>query len=222
VLHPGTLRVPPASLQGSSSQKGRAMLRKTMRVGEVRTSIKLEPEFWDYLQGLARERGLRLTGLVNEIAAATPDRTNLASTLRLFALEQAKLRTQTSRRELDQLLLAGNTQDLTRVLEACPLPCLVLDQERTIRELNRAFALWLNVEPKATLGKRLDAVMIVRALNGKEMWAGLADGRLARAAFNATYISPGRVRTAQAIVVALGGDGVRHYVVLFETLAGRV
>ena len=26
------------------------MIRKTMRVGEVRTSIKLEQEFWNYLK----------------------------------------------------------------------------------------------------------------------------------------------------------------------------
>jgi predicted DNA-binding ribbon-helix-helix protein len=197
------------------------MLRKTMRVGEVRTSVKLEVEFWDYLQGLARERGLRLTALVNEVAAATPDHINLASLLRVFALQQARLRNQDLRRELDQLLLAGNTQDLTRVLEACPLPCLVLDGERTIRQLNRTFALWLNLEPVATLGKRLDTIMIVRCPSTKEMWAGLADGRLLRASFSATYVSPGRVRAAQAVVVALGDDGARRYVVLFETLAGQ-
>src|ERR687885_667252 len=84
------------------------MIRKTMRVGEIRTSIKLESEF-------------------------------------------------------DRLGLAGNTQDLTRVLEACPMPCLILDAERAIRQLNRAFALWLNLDPRATVGKRLDNIMILRA-----------------------------------------------------------
>jgi hypothetical protein len=32
----------------------------------------------------------------------------------------AKLRAETLQRELDRLALAGNTQDLARVLEACP------------------------------------------------------------------------------------------------------
>ena len=199
------------------------MIRKTMRVGEIRTSIKLEGEFWSYLKEVADGRKLRLSALVNEVAQATPDRTNLASTLRTFSLTHAKLRCQTLERELDRLALAGNTQDLTRVLEACPMPCLILDAERAIRQLNRAFALWLNVDPRATVGKRLDNIMILRGTNLKDMWASLGDGRLPRGLFSATYVSPGKVRTAQAVAVALAGGEAGRYgsVVLFETIAGR-
>ena len=202
------------------------MIRKTMRIGEVRTSIKLEKEFWSYLKEVADERNLRLSTLVNEIADATPDRTNLASTLRTFALTHARLRSQTQQRELEQLSLAGNTQDLARVLEACPLPCLVLDGERTIRQLNRSFALWLNLDPRATVGQRLDNIMILRGQNLKEMWLALADGRLPRGGLNATYVSPGKVRTSQATALALAAADAgrvvrRGCVVMFETLAGR-
>lgn len=201
------------------------MIRKTMRVGEIRTSIKLEDEFWAYLREVADGRGGRLSALVNEVAESTPDRTNLASTLRTFALMHARLRCQSVQRELDRLSLAGSTQDLARVLDACPMPTLVLDADRAVRQLNRAFALWLNLDPKATVGKRLDTIMILRAANLREMWAGLLEGRLARGAFSATYVSPGRVRTAQATAVALSPVGEqqvrRGCVVLFETLAGR-
>ena len=202
------------------------MIRLTMRIGEVRTSIKLEKEFWSYLKEIGDERNIRLSALVNEIASATPERTNLASTLRTYALTHARLRSQTLQREVDRLALAGNTQDLTRVLEACPMPCVVLDGERTIRQLNRAFALWLNLDPRATVGLRLDNIMILRGPNLKELWTGLADGRLPRAAFNATYVSPGKVRTSQATALALAsGDPARANrrgsVVMFETLAGR-
>src|SRR3954468_15917750 len=48
------------------------MIRKTMRVGEIRTSIKLEGEFWSYLKEVADGRKLRLSALVNEVAEATP------------------------------------------------------------------------------------------------------------------------------------------------------
>src|SRR3954462_13762860 len=85
------------------------MIRKTMRVGEIRTSVKLEPEFWVYLADLAKERGVRPSVLVDQVAAATPDRTNLASTLRTFALQQALERVQTLQREVDRLALAGST-----------------------------------------------------------------------------------------------------------------
>lgn len=201
------------------------MIRKTMRIGDVRTSIKLEAEFWNYLKEVADSRSIRLSALVNEIAQASPDRTNLASTLRTFSLIHARLRSQNMQRELDRLALAGNTQDLVRVLEACPLPCLVLDTERIVKQLNRAFALWLNLDARATVGQRLDNIMILRGPGMKEMWASLIDGRLGRAGFNATYVSPGKVRTAQAIAVALGGGTPqaqrRGYIVMFETLAGR-
>ena len=66
------------------------MIPKTMRVGAIRTSLKLEPEFWDYLVEVARARGLRLTALVNEVAEATPGRASLASALRVFALAHAR------------------------------------------------------------------------------------------------------------------------------------
>lgn len=201
------------------------MIRKTMRVGEVRTSIKLESEFWGYLKDVADSRNVRLSTLVNEVAQAAPDHTNLASTLRTFALTQARTQSQAVQRELEKLSLAGNTQDLVRVLEACPLPCLVLDSERCIRQLNRSFALWLNVDARATFGKRLDNIMILRGTGIKEMWAGLSDGRLSRGGFTGTYVSPGKVRTAQATAVALGsgeaGQARRGCVVMFETLAGR-
>ena len=206
------------------------MIRKTMRIGEVRTSIKLEPEFWAYLKDhVANERGIRLSTLVKQVAAATPERTNLASTLRTFALSQATLRAQTLECERDRLMLAGSSQDLARVLEACPLPCLLLDRERAIKRLNRAFAGWLNLEPRATLGRRLDTVMLLRGPGLKEMWAGLADGRLARGRFTAVYVSPGRVCTAQAVAVTLGGGSEpgsegqlpTGQAVLFETLPGR-
>ena len=98
------------------------MIRKTMRIGEVRTSIKLEKEFWSYLKEVADERNLRLSALVNEIADATPDRTNLASTLRTFALTHARLRSQTQQRELEQLSLAGNTQIWRAYSKPAPCP----------------------------------------------------------------------------------------------------
>ena len=66
------------------------MIPKTMRVGAIRTSIKLEPEFWSYLTEVAQARGLRLTALVNEVAQATPGRASLASALRVFALLHAR------------------------------------------------------------------------------------------------------------------------------------
>ena len=147
------------------------MIRKTMRIGEVRTSIKLEPEFWGYLKEVADSRTIRLSRLVNEVASATPDRTNLASTLRTFCLIHAQLRWQDLNRELERLTLAGNTQDLSRVLDACPLPCLLLAEDRSVRRLNQAFAAWLHVDGRGVLGHRLDNLMILRGAGMQQLWA---------------------------------------------------
>jgi predicted DNA-binding ribbon-helix-helix protein len=200
------------------------MIRKTMRIGEVRTSIKLEPEFWGYLKEVADSRGIRVSRLVNDVAAATPERTNLASTLRTFCLIHAQLRWRGLERELEQLNLAGNTQDLPRVLDACPLPCLLLSADRTVRRLNQAFAAWLHVDARGVLGQRLDNIMILRGAEMPALWQRIfGDGGKGR--FNATYVSPGKVRTAQALAIGLspqaGANSARAGLIIFETLAGR-
>ncbi|HEX2525986.1 MAG TPA: ribbon-helix-helix domain-containing protein [Geminicoccus sp.] len=200
------------------------MIRKTMRVGDVRTSIKLEPDFWTYLKEIADQRHIRLSTLVNEVANAAPDRTNLASTLRTFSLVHAQLRTQALHRDLDQLTVAGNNQDLLKVMETCPLPIMILNPDREIKQINKALATWLNLDPKATIGRRLDTIMILRAANLKDMWNHLASGSMQRGSFSATYVSPGRVRTAQALAVALSpvAEGQpRGSIILFETLSGK-
>ncbi len=202
------------------------MIRKTMRVGEVRTSIKLEPEFWSYLKEVADSRSLRLSRLVNDVAKAAPERTNLASTLRTFCLIHARLRWQGLHEELEKLSLAGNTADLARVLDACPLPCLLLTEDRQIRRLNQAFALWLNVDERGVLGQRLDNIMILRGQSMQDLWRRVFGETHGSGRFNATYVSPGKVRTAQALAVGLSGapgsaEGGRAGLVIFETLAGR-
>ena len=195
------------------------MLRKTMQVSpSLRTSIKLEKVFWNYLKHLASERDLRLTQIVNEIANATPERTNLASTLRTFAIDHAWARSRKLREELELLSIVANSSDLYRLLQVCPLPCLVLDANRIIRQVNSAFSTWLNIDPRFTVGQRLESVMIVRANNLADMWSGLADGQMQSASVSTTYVSPGRVRISQAIVLALSRDGSaeqRNCVVMF-------
>ena len=134
---------------------------------------------------------------------ASPERTNLASTLRTFSLVHAQLRWQGLEQDLEKLTLAGNTQDLTRVLDACPLPCLLLSDERVVRRLNQAFAAWLHVDARGVLGQRLDNVMITRGPCMPELWQRVFNGSGYKARFNATYVSPGKVRTAQALAIGL-------------------
>jgi predicted DNA-binding ribbon-helix-helix protein len=66
-----------------------AMIRKTVRIGTLRTSILLEPEFWIALRSLAGEGPGRLPALVAGVAAGVPPGGNLASALRVHALLHA-------------------------------------------------------------------------------------------------------------------------------------
>lgn len=200
------------------------MIRKTMRIGEVRTSIKLEEEFWGYLKEISEARSIRLSALVNEIARATPDRTNLASTLRTFALIHSTVRIKNQQAELDKLQLAGNTQDLVRMMDGSPLPSLIVADDRAIRRVNRSFTLWLNLAERALIGQRVDNIMILRAQGINEMWDKLYSGEINQASFTATYVSPGKVRTSQAAIVGLAKvESGRHRAagIIFETLVTR-
>ncbi len=53
-----------------------------------RTSLSLEPEFWEALQQAAAARGLSVAALVNEIDQARGDR-NLSSAVRVWLLARA-------------------------------------------------------------------------------------------------------------------------------------
>jgi predicted DNA-binding ribbon-helix-helix protein len=65
------------------------MLKRSLTIAGHRTSIALEPEFWDGLEALAARRGIRLTALIEEIDASreTP---NLSSALRVAVLRDVQ------------------------------------------------------------------------------------------------------------------------------------
>jgi predicted DNA-binding ribbon-helix-helix protein len=69
------------------------MLKRSLTIAGHRTSIALEPEFWDGLETLAARRGLRLTALIEAIDAErqTP---NLSSALRVAVLRDVQDRLQ--------------------------------------------------------------------------------------------------------------------------------
>ena len=58
-------------------------LRKFVPETGEPTTIKLEPEFWEMLAGIARQRGLRLSTLIQEIDTARGQRSRAAA-LRLY------------------------------------------------------------------------------------------------------------------------------------------
>jgi predicted DNA-binding ribbon-helix-helix protein len=62
------------------------LAKRSFTLAGHRTSVALEPEFWQVLTGLAAARGIAVSALVAEIDATRPPERPLASALRVHAL----------------------------------------------------------------------------------------------------------------------------------------
>ena len=66
-----------------------SLLKKSFTIGNHRTSISLEPEFWDALEIKAKEYEVSLSKLVLKIDNEKPkDYNNLASYIRIWVLKK--------------------------------------------------------------------------------------------------------------------------------------
>ena len=66
-----------------------SLLKKSFTIGNHRTSISLEPEFWDALEIKAKELDVSLSKLILKIDNEKPkDYNNLASFIRIWVLKQ--------------------------------------------------------------------------------------------------------------------------------------
>ena len=66
------------------------LVKRSLALSGHRTSIALEPEFWDALADLARRRGQSLTTLVAAVDKQRGADQPLASALRVLALAEAR------------------------------------------------------------------------------------------------------------------------------------
>ena len=66
-----------------------SLIKKSFTIGNHRTSISLEPEFWDALEIIAKEQNVSLSKLVLKIDNEKPkDYNNLASYIRVWVLKK--------------------------------------------------------------------------------------------------------------------------------------
>jgi predicted DNA-binding ribbon-helix-helix protein len=65
------------------------LTKRSFSLAGHRTSVALEPEFWDVLASLAAQRGVSLSALVLEVDSVRNPARNLASSLRVLALRAA-------------------------------------------------------------------------------------------------------------------------------------
>ena len=68
-----------------------SLLKKSFTIGNHRTSISLEPEFWDALEIIAKEQNVSLSKLVLKIDNEKPKNyINLASYIRIWVLKKIR------------------------------------------------------------------------------------------------------------------------------------
>ena len=66
-----------------------SLIKKSFTIGNHRTSISLEPEFWDALEVKAKEQDVSLSKLVLKIDNEKPkDYNNLASFISIWVLKK--------------------------------------------------------------------------------------------------------------------------------------
>ncbi|MFA6280744.1 MAG: ribbon-helix-helix domain-containing protein [Bdellovibrionales bacterium] len=75
-------------IDGFAQEGGSANLKRSVLIAGHRTSVSLEPAFWEELCVIAKKRGLSVNQLVAEIDAARTG--NLSSALRLYVLKVIK------------------------------------------------------------------------------------------------------------------------------------
>ena len=124
-----------------------------------RLSIKLEEIFWTQLESCAKEENLKLGDLVFTVVEDADEAANRSSLLRAYCVEWLRNR-------LFQARLAAGQVDIQLILGACPVPCVVITQQRKLAAHNPAFArevLGRLVPPD----KRQNAENVVRLTLGK-------------------------------------------------------
>jgi predicted DNA-binding ribbon-helix-helix protein len=65
---------------------------RNVRVGGRRTSLRLEPEFWEALQEIAAARRTGVDALIDAIAAERPAGRSLTSAVRVFVFLELRRR----------------------------------------------------------------------------------------------------------------------------------
>jgi predicted DNA-binding ribbon-helix-helix protein len=73
---------------GAKTMAAEGPVKRSVTVAGHRTSLSLEPEFWESLKRIAQHDRRTVSGLIGEIDAAR-GRRNLSSAVRVFVLEHA-------------------------------------------------------------------------------------------------------------------------------------
>ena len=174
-----------------------------------RYSIRLEPVFWQALEGLSEREGMRLGRFIAELAGRY-NGNNFASHLRVVSMVE-------SERALAQASLLPTQENILGVVRACAIPGLMLSRYRTILAHNDSFLEWLGAPAEGLAGADLTSVIQVRTRRPlNDLWLDMVAGNVASAEANVLHVEPGRVVAAAAKLLGLHPrDGEGFYAVMW-------
>ncbi len=189
-----------------------AMRQRIVQHRGRRYSLKLEPEFWVWLEGLAAARHMRLNVLIAEIAREIPDGGNLASALRQYCLAEAGHRIMRLEDRVLDLTLSSGLTKLPVIVEASPAPTLLVSHDHVILRVNGAFARWSGISRKDLIGRPFDRFFnFAAAAPMAEVWRRLGQGYDRPIPAKLTYLAPGRVVVAKATICAASIKSPRDF-----------
>lgn len=189
------------------------MFRKTLRIVETRTSMKLEILFWKFLKYFAKTRRLTLTALLNEIFISGPEPRNFASLLRTFALKMAISEIEA----LKSLSLISSVSGTDALFKYLHEPIIVVDEEMCIREMNGDWGTYIEcTKPRDSIGNTLATIFstnggswinaVQQVLTGK---VPFADSRMA-------FFSRGDLRIATVRIIGFVHQESRFAYIVFN------
>ncbi len=206
---------PPPSGPNDAALHAAPLQHRIVQHRGRRYSIKLEPEFWTWLEGLAAMRGMRLNSLVADVAARLPTSVNLASGLRQFCMSEAGQRIVRLEDRVVDLSLAGGHTNLAVIIEACPAPTILIAGNHEILRVNGAFARWSGIARGDLIGRMYDHVFsLATAAPLHEVWDQFARGYPRPIPAKLTYLAPGRVVVAKTALCAASVKSREAFTVL--------
>jgi predicted DNA-binding ribbon-helix-helix protein len=179
--------------------------QRILQLDGKRYSLRLEHEFWAALEAIASRRKLRLNHLVAEVAAHRSSDGNLSSTLRVFCLGETE-------RAAAGRSLALDGASITALVEAAPMPGLLLDADQIVLAANETFLRWSGLNRALLLRQKLAARF---RLQGASSYDGLWSRPIREEETRIVGVIPGRVLAADAKLVPMLSARARRLCVVW-------
>lgn len=187
-----------------------------------RFSLRLEGAYWAALDRAAQEQGVRVGKLVADIARDMPADANLASRVRLFCLAEGERRAASLERSLAEQEARGGDTDVVGLVDALPIPALLITAAGNVGHLNAGFGRWFGSGHAHLLGRPLDHFLKLRTqLPMEQVRRSFANRASGLALGHLMYVSPGRVAAAPCRIVPVQQRDHGQFAMLIMLVEGR-